>query len=241
MHHPTVDNACALLLVRIPMGLVGIYFSHRCLCSKPRKSLAQIRFELQGLHPLHQTAACHHFPFENNCQPQLLMRVETICPGFQAVPQTTPFPLPKAAHICRAAFAALTASVPTLLAPKGMGKGSGDGAQKCADGNVAGEGVGEFDLRFVCSASHLWMKQCFTCGGQARGACLQEYIWDGGAREGDSSLLPSFQDQKPIFLASCPFFPNSDQLMGQEKRTQLQSISSHKSHKGDGWSPWGEQ
>lgn len=58
--------------------------------------------------------------------------------------------------------------------PKGHGKRQRDGAQKCADGNVAGEGVGEFDLRFVCSASHLWMKQCFTCGGQARGACLQE-------------------------------------------------------------------
>ena len=57
---------------------------------------------------------------------------------------------------------------PDLLPPKGMGKGSGDGAQKCADGNVAGEGVGDFDLRFVCSASHLWMKQCFTCGGQER-------------------------------------------------------------------------
>lgn len=60
------------------------------------------------------------------------------------------------------------------LPPKGMGKGRGDGTQKCADGNVAGEGVGDFDLRFVCSASRLWMKQCSTCGGQERGACVQE-------------------------------------------------------------------
>jgi len=40
----------------------------------------------------------------------------------------------------------LTAGVPALLPAEGMGKGSGDGTQKCADGNVAGERVGDFDL-----------------------------------------------------------------------------------------------
>lgn len=85
---------------------------------------------------------------------------------YKLFPTQLPSPLPaKGSSHLQSCICCVTASIPTLLPPKGMGNGSRDGAQKCADGNVAGEGVGDFDLQFVCSAFRLGMKQCFICGG----------------------------------------------------------------------------
>lgn len=139
------------------MGREGIYFSLCCPCTNPRKGLAQI-FGLQRLQPASPKRAVPLFSLQEQfCLSQFMMKGGNHLPSLPncSPNKSLPFCLPKEAHICRAAFAVLTASIPTLLPAKGMGKGSGDGAQKCADGNVAGEGVGDFDLQFICSAFHL--------------------------------------------------------------------------------------
>lgn len=122
MHHPAADNAHALLLVRIPMGLVGIYFSHRCLCTNRRKGLAQIRFRLQCLHRLHRTASRHHFPFENNCQPQLLMKGGNHLPRLPSCSPNNPLSPAKGSSHLQGRVRCADSQRTNPARPKGHGK-----------------------------------------------------------------------------------------------------------------------
>lgn len=144
MHHPRVDKSMCIAPRSHPRRVRGDLFLTPLPPHKPKKGFSTESIRTSA--PATGFTKRHH---------AIVFPSRTILPtpahgegwkpsaqNFQAVPQKTPFGLARAARVCGAAFAVLTAGVPTLLPAKGMGKASGDGAQKCADGNVAGEGVG---------------------------------------------------------------------------------------------------
>lgn len=73
-------------------------------------------------------------------------------------------------------------------------------------GERLGKGTGGFALRFVCSASSIWMKQkvSFREGKGEKRLCVR-IRW---CQRADGSALPcGFKAQEPDFLLFCHFFP----------------------------------
>lgn len=92
-----------------------------------------------------------------------------------------PFCLPKAAHICRAAFAVPTASIPTLLPTKGMGKAAGMADKNAQMGTWQGKEwetltCNLFAQHFISGRSNV----SFAEGRREEPACKNKFGVGGG-------------------------------------------------------------